>query len=212
MITGIHISANFAISADGKISTIEHRPSGWTSRADHARLIELRKDCDAIIVGKGTLQNDQMSMIVPSQEKQPLRCVVSRRGEFRGDEKIFHSAGGAIHLLCTEQISQQWPQAHMHSGSLRQFIETLRDRYGVKKLHCEGGGMLFRNLLEDVGIHTLHLTWAAHTLFGGTKAPTLIGDASRPLLTSEHFRLTSADPVAATGEIFLSYEHRSMAQ
>ncbi|MGL4402031.1 MAG: RibD family protein, partial [Luteolibacter sp.] len=93
------ISTNLAISADGKISSSPPRPSGWTSRADHARLLELRGNADAILVGRGTLEADRMTLTVPGKLVQPLRCVVSRNGVLDPAHPIFTKQGGGIHLL-----------------------------------------------------------------------------------------------------------------
>lgn len=213
MISGITISANFAISADGKITNAEHRSSGWTSPQDHQRLLALRKLADAIIVGKNTLQTDNMSLMVPGQERQPLRCVVSRRADFSGNEKLFHSpSGGAIHLLCTEYVAKEWPTAQSHVGTLRDFIETLRDQYQVKHLHCEGGAQLFRAMTEEVGVNTFYLTWAAHTIFGGAFSPTISGAEIAPYPITQHYTLTTAEPDEFTGEVFLRYDRQEETQ
>jgi hypothetical protein len=74
------ISTNLAISLDGKISSAAFHPSGWTSREDHARLHELRRPADALLVGRGTLVADRMALTVPGKAVQPLRCVVSTTG------------------------------------------------------------------------------------------------------------------------------------
>jgi len=100
-----HLSINFAISADGKISSVDRRPSGWTSKADFERLIELRKPADALLVGRGTLVADQMTMTVPGAARQPLRCIVSRCGKLDATHPIFSRDGGEIHLLVTGEIT-----------------------------------------------------------------------------------------------------------
>ena len=56
------ILVNFAISADGKISTVNKDPSQFTSAQDHQRLLEIRKRADALLVGRTTLEADNMSM------------------------------------------------------------------------------------------------------------------------------------------------------
>ncbi len=208
VIDGLNVTANFAISGDGKISSIDHRPSGWTSEFDHARLIELRKNADAIIVGKGTLQKDNMSLTTPHSSRQPLRCVVSRRGNLRGDEKIFTTPGGPIHVLCTEKIDHSWDHCTMHDGTLKTFLRTLHDDHRVNHLHCEGGGMLMRELLMIDCIDTLYITWAAHTVFGGLEAPTLTGVQNSVLAITQHFNLVDHCISAGSGEIFLTYSRQ----
>lgn len=208
VIKGLVVSANFAISADGKISSVHRIPSGWTSSGDHSRLIELRREADAIIVGRGTLQHDQMSLTVPGP-RQPLRCVVTREGALRGDEKIFTTPGGDIHILYTEKPGKSLPGATMHAGDLFTFLKTLHENHGVRHLHCEGGGQLMSALLELDCIDTLHLTWAAHSLFGGTRAATIIGPPGFDAPGEWPFFLKHCAPVADAGEIFLTYRRRA---
>ncbi len=199
------ISANFAISADGKISSSDCRPSGWTSREDHQRLLDLRRGADAILVGRRTLLADNMTLTVPGAVKHPLRCVASASGKFTGQEKLFHTAGGEIHLWSQETPTIARPDMIIHHGDVCEFLQTLHDHHGVKHLHCEGGGELLRLLIERDVLDEIHLTWAAHTIFGGAKAPTITGIPGMVLDVSRHFKLTHFDPRPANGEVFLSY-------
>jgi riboflavin biosynthesis pyrimidine reductase len=196
-----HITVNFAISADGKISTTGRRPSGWTSRADHARLLELRRDADALMVGRGTLEADRMTL---TAARNPRRCVVSRSGRFDPAHPLFHTPGGPIHLLATSGTPTAIAGTAAHHGSLADFLGTLAD-LGVGRLHCEGGGSLMRELLEMDVVDGIHLTWAGHTLFGGRDAPTLGGVPDAFLPASRGFELEHFDPRPDTGECFLSY-------
>lgn len=200
------ISTNLAVSADGKISTVDRRPSGWTSPADHARLLELRKSADALIVGRGTLEADRMTLAVPGKTVQPLRCVVSRTGDIAPDHPLFHKPGGPIHLLITGKTPvAPIPGVTIHHGSLVGFLETLATDLGVKHLHCEGGGTLIRSLAEIDAIDEFHLTLAGHTLFGGSSAPTATAVPADFLPSSVHFALSYFDPRPDLGECFLSY-------
>jgi 2,5-diamino-6-(ribosylamino)-4(3H)-pyrimidinone 5'-phosphate reductase len=201
----IFISINFAISADGKISSVAKRPSGWTSKEDHVRLLELRKGADALLVGRGTLEKDRMTMKAPGD---PLRCVVSRGGRFDPAHPLFHTPGGPIHLLVTEGDAPEIGGAKVHTGSLAAFLETLAG-LGVRRIHCEGGGELVFALAELDVIDEIHLTWAGHTLFGGREAPTLSGIPGDFLPASREYELTEFDPRPETGECFLSYRRKA---
>jgi 2,5-diamino-6-(ribosylamino)-4(3H)-pyrimidinone 5'-phosphate reductase len=198
------VSINFALSADGKISSAQKRPSGWTSRDDHARLLELRKNADALMVGRGTLESDRMTMKAP---RDPLRCVVSRSGEFDPAHPLFHAPGGAIHLLATEGKGREIAGAVLHHGSVVEFLEELAG-LGVRHVHCEGGGELVFALLECDLVDEIHLTWAGHTLFGGRGAPTVSGVPGEFLPASRAYELTEFDPRPETGECFLSYRRK----
>lgn len=196
------ISTNLAISADGKISSVDRRPSGWTSAADHARLKHLRLGAQALMVGRGTWMADRMTMTSP---ENPLRCVVSGSGNFDRSHPIFTSPGGGIHLLVTGAGEiNPIEGATVHHASLEAFLGILARDHGVKRLHCEGGGSLIRSLAELNAIDEFHLTWAGHTLFGGKSAPTPTGVPGAFLPASLNFELTAFEPTSE-GECFLSY-------
>ena len=200
------ISTNLAISADGKISSVSRIKSGWTSKADHQRLLDLRKNADALLVGRGTLDNDRMTLTGP---KNPLRCIVSGNGVLDPGHPIFSKAGGDIHLLVTgDNEPSAPPSVIIHRGTLAAFLETLATKYGVKTLHCEGGGSLVKALAEIDGIDDFHLTLAGHTLFGGKDAPTATGIAGGFLPASRHFGITAFEPDPESGECFLSYSRK----
>ena len=207
----LKISANFAISLDGKISSLDHRPSGWTSRADFLRLLALRRNADAILVGRRTLLIDNMSLTVPDAARQPLRCIASASGALSGEEKVFQTPGGGIHLWCQTKPSSELPDTTLHHGSLENFLLELHQNHNVRHLHCEGGGTLLRELLEIDCLDELHLTWAAHTLFGGAEAPTLSGVPGIALKQSRQFQLMHFEPLESEGEVFLSYVRRDAA-
>ncbi|MFT3991708.1 MAG: RibD family protein [Luteolibacter sp.] len=208
-----HISVNFAISADGKITSETRRASNWTSIADHSRLLDLRRNKDALLVGKGTLIADRMTLTVPDQKTQPLRCIISRNGEIPHDHPIFQKNGGEIHLCLTRSAgvpTGSWPSnVTTHHQSLAAFLETLHLDHGVNHLHCEGGGSLLKALADLDAIDTFHCTLAGHTLFGGKKAPTVTGEPGDFLKNSAGFELSHFEPHPELGECFLSYTRRS---
>ncbi len=202
------ISTNLAISADGKISNPARRPSGWTSRADHDRLIGLRRNADALLVGRGTLLADRMTLTVPGTGKQPLRCVVSHHGEIDPAHPIFGKPGGGIHILATGGPTEnRRPGATYHQGDLPGFIETLA-RHGARRLHCEGGGFLIAQLAALDLIDEFHATLAAHTLFGGASSPTPTGIPDAWLPASRGFHITAMDAPPGTGECFVTWRRR----
>lgn len=204
---------NFAITADGKVSTVNKDPAHFTSKADLNRLLMIRKRADAVLVGRGTLEADNMSITIPSElnpVRQPLRCIVSRSGKFDLAHKVFHTEGGAIHLLATEPAPDYDPSSYeavgaiVHRGPLVAFLSTLRSQHGVEILLCEGGGTLVRALSELDAIDEVNLTFAGHTLFGGADAPTITGHLAPHLPAALEFELTHFEPLD-NGECFLTY-------
>ncbi|WAC21630.1 RibD family protein [Luteolibacter sp. SL250] len=197
------ISTNLAISADGKISSPAHAPSGWTSPGDKRRFLALRENADAILAGRGTLDNDRMTMTGP---KNPLRCIVSRSGKLDPGHPIFSTPGGAIHLLVTGGPPPPVPAGvTVHTGNLPDFLLELAANHHVKNLHCEGGGELIRELADLDLVDDFHATLAGHTLFGGQEAPTATGTARDFLPATRHFRISHFEAHPESGECFVSY-------
>ncbi len=205
------VSLNFAISADGKITGTRRPPGPWTSAADHDRLLALRLDADALLVGRGTLEADSMSLNIPGRlapARQPLRCVISRSGRFDPRHSLFHTPGGPVHLLVTgsdDPPAALDAHAIIHRSTLAGFFTTLRRDHGVRRIHCEGGGQLARELFALDLVDAVHLTWAARTMFGGRRAPGITGAPGPFLPASRHFRLEHFEPRPESGECFLSY-------
>ena len=208
------VSTNLAVSADGKISTPDQRPSGWTSREDHQRLLRLRASADALLVGRATLMADKMRMLVPNRESQPLRCIISRQGNIPLEHPIFHCSGGQIHLLVTDNAANPAVPARIHRGELSGFLRTLKHEHGISRLHCEGGGETIRRLATLGAIDEFHLTLAGHTVLGGGTSPTATGAPGEFLPRSAKFELIDFEPRPDLGECFLSYRRacRSTAQ
>jgi riboflavin-specific deaminase-like protein len=204
------ISTNLAISADGKITSADRRPSGWTSKKDHARLMELRMSADAILVGMGTLIADRMTLTSPGKSTPPLRCVISRSRSIDPEHPIFHRDCGPIHLVITgEKVPPIDPmivdKVTIHHMPLEKFLDHLKTKRGVQHLHCEGGGELIRSLAAMDAIDEFHATFAAHTIFAGENAATATGKNNDYLQHTIEFELKHFEPDAALGECFLSY-------
>jgi 2,5-diamino-6-(ribosylamino)-4(3H)-pyrimidinone 5'-phosphate reductase len=207
------ISTNLAISADGKITSVAGRSADWTSHEDFLRLVELRQNADALLIGRGTLAADRMTMTLPDSDRQPLRCIVSGSGALDPDHPIFSKPGGDIHLLVTgDPPAGPSPtvaeRLTVHHGTLAAFLETLARDHAVSRLHCEGGGQLICALAALDLIDDFHLTLAAHTLFGGREARTATGVPGDFLPESLAFDISHFEPQAAEGECFVTYTRR----
>ncbi len=217
------VIANFALTVDGKVSTRAHTPSTFTSPRDKRRLLEIRARGDALLVGRTTVAADTMSMRLPDralqarrrargQSAQPLRVILSARGNLDPAWKVFQSRGAPRVIFSTFHMpgatrAALAPLCDLHlldadTIPLEDVLTALRELYGVRTLVCEGGPTLFRQLVELDALDELHLTLAP-CLFGGAAAPTLTGTNPAFLATIRPFRLESLRVVA--DECFLRY-------
>ncbi|MFV0336705.1 MAG: RibD family protein [Chthoniobacterales bacterium] len=201
-----YILANFAITLDGKISTRRHTPSLFTSQIDKQKLLQIRSLGDAVMVGRTTLEADTMSLGLPKKLREerkkqnrpplPLRIIISKKGNLSPNLKIFNSPGGKI-LLFAEKKSPttNYPNTKIHEiapFALRSILSILRKEYAVQKLVCEGGPTLFRSLIEQDFIDELRLT-ITPSIFGGERAPGLLGLQKTFLPQIAHFKILSLD-------------------
>lgn len=220
------VAANFAITLDGKISTRNRTPAQFTSPGDKRRLLELRSSHDALLVGCGTLMQDNMSMTIPDENLQeqrrrkgrpphPLRVVVSNSGRIDPNAKVFKSGDTPVVIYCGNKIRPADRRTLGKVADLRvadspevdlpTLLGELKDRDDVRSLICEGGPTLFRALAGLDLIDTLYLT-VSPVIFGGAEAPTLTGVESRFFKASTHWRLTNLEVVGE--ESFLKYRRR----
>ena len=174
------------------------------------RLLQIRLRADAILVGRGTLEADEMSMTIPAElnpPKQPLRCIISRAGTFDSTHKVFHSPGGDIHLVATdaEEPLEEIPNTTRHHCSLPDFLAHAKNKLGVETLLCEGGGTLVRDLFALDVVDEINLTLAGHSLIGGKDAPTITGLPADFLPVSRKFEITHFEPTE-DNELFATWQ------
>jgi len=198
----LRVILNLAISADGKISTTGNSPAHFTSKADLKRLLEIRKQADAILIGRATLEADQMTMTV--EGRAPWRCVISKEGKFDQSHPFFHTDGGPRHLIVSSTAETPELPATIHRTDLSGFLRKLKNNPDINTLLCEGGGSLARKLFELNIIDEINLTWAPHTLFGGKDAPTITGLCGDFLPSSRHYELARMT-THQNDEVFLTY-------
>jgi 5-amino-6-(5-phosphoribosylamino)uracil reductase len=190
------VSATFAMTVDGKITTRDFAPVNFTSREDKQHLFRQRAIADAVLIGHSTLKRDNVRLGVSEELRQarikrgqtpaPLRVIVSNEGKIDNQLKIFQSpaTAGPILIFSTKRMPKEVraalaDKAILHFSDQRDvdlvaMLRTLRRDHKVRRLACEGGPILFRSLLELGLVDELNLTIAPY-LFGGTGAPTLTG-------------------------------------
>jgi riboflavin-specific deaminase-like protein len=217
------VAATFAMTADGKITTREYSPVDFTSREDKMHLLRQRSLADAVLVGYGTLRQDNVRLGLPAgelrdariargQTPSPIRVIVSNEGKIDVGLKIFASEVAPILIFSTTKMPREYQKqlrekATLHlsdseSVDLAWMLEQLRREYKVQSIACEGGAALFRSMLELDLIDQLNLTITPY-LFGGRDAPTLTGLSKDFLPASVHCSLTDMRTVG--DECFLTY-------
>jgi 5-amino-6-(5-phosphoribosylamino)uracil reductase len=211
------------MTVDGKVSTAKLSPSGFTSAFDKHRLLEIRSLGDALMVGKNTLQIDQMSMGLPDealrrarvqrgQSEYPIRVVISNSGDLSVHLQIFNHRFSPILIYSTTRMPETIQtelrtkaELHLSAEDRVSLPEVLNDLYQtrqVRTLVCEGGPQLAMALAELDAVDELFLT-IAPLLLGGSGAPGILGTSGAFLPSSRVYQIASISVEA--DECYLHY-------
>ena len=216
------VSATFAMTIDGKITTRKFTPVDFTSREDKQHLFRQRARADAVLIGHSTLKRDNVRLGISEDLRQervkrgqspaPLRVIISNEGKIDNQLKIFQWEISRVLIFSTERMPEEVRTAlagkavlHLtktRNVDLEEVLGILRRQYKVRRVACEGGPILFRSMLEHGLIDELHLTIAPY-LFGGADAPTLTGLSKEFLPDS--VKCVMKDMRVVGDECFLTY-------
>ncbi len=180
---------NSAMSADGKISTIEKKQVKISGPEDFKRVDELKASADAIMVGVETVIADDPKLTIKSDElknmrlkqalpENPLRVVVDSNARTPTNATVV----GPNTLIA---LSKSAPQNKLDELArkvhviivgekrvdLKELLSNLKRR-GVRRLMVEGGGTLNFSLL-NLGLVDEIYTYISNIVIGGANAPTL---------------------------------------
>ena len=104
-----HVILKLAVSADDRIAAAGHRPVAITGEAAKARVHLLRAQCDAILVGIGTVLADDplLTCRLPGMEaRSPVRVVLDRALRISGISRLVHSARETPLWVMTSNLSE----------------------------------------------------------------------------------------------------------
>lgn len=218
------VIANFAISADGKVTTRKPAPANFTSAEDKARLRWIRSLGDALLVGARTVAADTMSMGLSDerlreerrkrgQSAEPMRVIVSNSGKIDPKWKVFQNQNSPLLVFSTRKMPLQLQTqlaplcdlwlAETTPLDLRPLLQTLREDYHVQTVICEGGPSLFGALARASLVSELYLS-VAPVIFGGDSSLTLTGHPGEFIDPPVKLKLLEILP--GEKEIFLHYK------
>jgi diaminohydroxyphosphoribosylaminopyrimidine deaminase/5-amino-6-(5-phosphoribosylamino)uracil reductase len=104
-----HVILKLAVSADDKIGAAGRKPIAISGEAAKARVHLLRAQCDAILVGIGTVQADDplLTCRLPGMEaRSPVRVVLDRALRIAGTSRLLHSARATPLWVMTSNLSE----------------------------------------------------------------------------------------------------------
>jgi diaminohydroxyphosphoribosylaminopyrimidine deaminase/5-amino-6-(5-phosphoribosylamino)uracil reductase len=150
-----HVILKLAVSSDEKIAAAGRKPVAITGGAARSRVHLLRGQCDAILVGIGTVLADDplLTSRLPGMEAQsPVRVVLDRSLRIPGSSRLVHSARETPLWVMTSNLAEA--PAAMKLGAagaqlirvasappgldLQAVLQALAEK-GITRLLVEGG-------------------------------------------------------------------------
>ena len=216
------VFVNMAMTADGKIATANRAVHSFGSARDLRHLYELRATADAVMCGARTVEISHSILdnggkkfgrlrVKRRLAEYNLRVIVSGSGSVDPASEIFQQKFSPIIVLTTQRASAKKLAAlRSLADEVKIFGEDevnfpaalrwLLQKYGVKRLLCEGGGEMNDALFRASLVDEVHLT-ICPKIFGGRMAPTVSeGEGFEKLSLTANFELSSAKLIK--GELF----------
>lgn len=177
--SGSGVALNMIASVDGRIA-VDGRSAPLGSPADRALFHALRARADAVMAGAGTIRSERYGPIIRDSAvidrrrgeglaPQPIAVIVSRSLDI--DTTVPLLADPASHIVVLTPGNGEIAGAaarvdYVRSATLREGLATLRERYGVGPIVCEGGPTLNGTLADESLIDEIFLSLS----------PLLVGD------------------------------------
>ena len=205
-----HVTLKCAMTLDGKIAASD-RSSRWiTGEAARREAHRLRSECDAIVVGIGTVLADDPALTVrldPPGPREPLRVVVDSRCRLPLTARLIASGDPGRVVVA---VGDDAPGAHVEALVSRGVtVLQCKSREGhvdvsdlcgrlfgldVRGLLLEGGSELSWAFVE-AGLVDRVAVFVAPILLGGAGAPTPVGGRGLPLGGGMRLRSVEVRPI-----------------
>ncbi|MFY9955216.1 bifunctional diaminohydroxyphosphoribosylaminopyrimidine deaminase/5-amino-6-(5-phosphoribosylamino)uracil reductase RibD [Bradyrhizobium sp.] len=168
-----HVILKLAVSSDDMIGAAGHKPVAITGEAARTRVHLLRAQCDAILVGIGTVLADDplLTCRLPGMEaRSPVRVVLDRSLRLPGASRLVHSARQTPLWVMTSNLSEAPAAVKLGAAGaqvirvattasppgldLPAVLHALAEK-GITRLMVEGGGcvassFVAANLVDEV--------------------------------------------------------------
>jgi len=183
-------------SLDGRIATANGASTFVTGPEDIAHLHRLRALADAILVGAGTVEQDDPRLTTRLVEgDSPVRVVIDPRRRLGAHYRVFRDGAAPTLLLCAAERAGQGGERHGRAEVVglpaeqdelppQGIVAALRRR-GLYGLYVEGGGQTVSRFLAAGALDRLQIAVAPMIIGSGRPGIGLpaiddLGQALRP--------------------------------
>lgn len=203
----MRIIISSAVSADGYLNDSKGGRMILSSPEDWSAVYALRAECDAILVGAGTLRNDDPSLVIRdsglrakriAEGRSPdiVKVAVSGSGNLDPKLKFFTEGGGEKIIFTNGRVSKEISEiATVISRKKLNSIVILMQlrKMGIETLMIEGGSQVLSMFLGEKSWDEFRLG-IAPVFVGDQRAPRLVLDgeyAPMTLVKSEQLGQTA---------------------
>ena len=175
---------NCAMSADGKIASPTRKQMRISCDEDIERMYRLRNECDAVLVGVGTILADDPKLTVKEKYvkhlKQPLRVVLDSKGRTPAHALVLNDVTKTL-IITAKGKEKTYEGSHIEVVGCKTDrngfidVECVLDflyRKGVRTLLVEGGGTVIWNFLKNKVVDDLYI-FIGSFIIGGKDTPTV---------------------------------------
>lgn len=220
-----YIAFNMVSSIDGKATTYEGKLKGLGSLPDRLLMKRLRSQFDAVLAGGTTLRQDAFIPTLPPElleerqknfsRPQPFGIVISNSGDLPSNHR-FWNAGRDLRIAILGEKTPVEPWLNEKAQifrfttqdrqiDLKQVLQMLFEKLGIKRLLIEGGPTLNYSLIAQGLADELFLTLSPH-IVGGIDNMTVISGAGYGLGGGDLPNLKLRSLYHHESELFLRYK------
>jgi diaminohydroxyphosphoribosylaminopyrimidine deaminase/5-amino-6-(5-phosphoribosylamino)uracil reductase len=204
-----HVILKFAVSSDGMIGAAGRKPVAITGEEARRRVHLLRAQCDAILVGIGTLLSDDPDLTcrLPGMASQsPVRVVLDASLRTPTDSRLVHTSRQTPLWLMASEIAEAASAARLGAAGaeivrmppragggidLAQALRVLGER-GITRLMVEGGSRVAAELIaHDLADEIWLLSGAA--AIGSDGVPALDAKPLGAITASPNYRKRASE-------------------
>ena len=161
------VLAQVGQSLDGRVATPSGDARDISGPDGLAHLHRCRALVDAVIVGIGTIQNDNPRLSVREVSgPSPTRVIIDCRGELTGNEGLFHDGGAPVIIIQghdAAQTSRDFDVIKIRRGPAgldpSHILDALTQR-GLKRVLVEGGAKTIARFIDANLVDRLHVAIA----------------------------------------------------
>jgi diaminohydroxyphosphoribosylaminopyrimidine deaminase/5-amino-6-(5-phosphoribosylamino)uracil reductase len=181
------VTLKLGASLDGRIADRRGRSQWITGPEARERVQELRRTVDAVLVGAGTVKQDNPSLLPrPAEGRKPFRVIVDGALSSPLTSKCFTDRARHRSIVLTlktapasklQRLEKSGVQVRVYSGKrvpLKRALRDLAKEFGILHVLCEGGGDVASGLIKAALVDRFQW-FTAPLIIGGQAAVASVG-------------------------------------